>query len=191
MAEQSGQVPVWTLATEAVAVPEAASDGDMTPERLADMRTALASFAQTPITTLEMHPITRRQERSGGIALHAASPLAQQLSQLVAQTARSTPSKAGAAPAIEAAGEVLYRMVVPAKVAEQVGQGLVKSMTSKAVPGGVHSAMMGAKGIVAQATFMPVARALAGTAGAGVAGAGTAGAGTAGAGIVASTPTPH
>ena len=48
-------------------------------------------------------------------------------------------------------------MVVPAKVAAQVGTGMVKPMTSKAVAGGVHGALMGAKGIAGQATFVPVA----------------------------------
>lgn len=31
MADESALVPVWTLATEAVAVPGLVSDGDMTP----------------------------------------------------------------------------------------------------------------------------------------------------------------
>ena len=81
MADESALVPVWTLATEAVAVPGLVSDGDMTPERLADLRTALATFAQAPIATLEMHPIERHRDSADGIALHASSPLAQQLSQ--------------------------------------------------------------------------------------------------------------
>ena len=45
MADESALVPVWTLATEAVAVPGLVSDGDMTPERLADLRTALSDAA--------------------------------------------------------------------------------------------------------------------------------------------------
>lgn len=173
MADENALVPVWTLATEAVTVPDLASDGDMTPERLADLRTALATFAQAPIATLEMHPLERRRDSAGEIALHASSPLAQQLSQLVTQTARSAPAKVDVA----ASGEVLYRMVVPAKVASQVSKGLVKPMASKAVSGGVYSALRDSTGIVSRATFVPVSGAGATTGAAATAGVGLAGAG--------------
>lgn len=93
MADENALVPVWTLATEPVVVPDLVGDAGMTPERLADLRTTLARFAQAPIATLEMHPIERRRDPTDGIALHASSPLAQQLSQLVTQTARSAPAK--------------------------------------------------------------------------------------------------
>ena len=174
MADDNALVPVWTLSTEAVTVPGLVGDAEMTPERLADLRTALATFAQAPIATLEMHPIERRRDSAGGIALHASSPLAQQLSQLVTQTARSAPAKVDVA----ASGEVLYRMVVPAKVASQVSKGLVKPMASKAVSGGVYSALRDSTGIVSKATFVPVSGAGATTGAAATAGVGLAGAGT-------------
>ncbi|GER23590.1 hypothetical protein NCCP1664_20850 [Zafaria cholistanensis] len=142
----------------------------MTPARLAELRTVLATLAASPIATLEAHPMPATRERAGGIALHAASPLAQQLSQLVARTAKSVPADLDVA----ATGEVLYRMVVPAKVAAQVGEGLVKPMASKAVAGGVYSALRDSTGIVAKATFVPVAGNTA------VAGAATGSAATAG-----------
>lgn len=170
--ENAALVPVWTLATETAAMPELPNDQDMTPERLADLRTALAAFASAPIATLEMHQIERRRDPSGGIALNASSPLAQQLSQLVTRTAQTTSTKVG----IPATGEVLYRMVVPAKVAAQVGKGLVKPMTSKAVPGGVYSALRDSTGIVAKSTFVPVAGTGATTGAAATAGLGIAGA---------------
>lgn len=173
MADDNALVPVWTLTTEAVTVPGLVGDAEMTPERLADLRTALATFAQAPIATLEMHPIERRRDSAGGIALHASSPLAQQLSQLVTQTARSAPAKVDVA----ASGEVLYRMVVPAKVASQVSKGLVKPMASKAVSGGVYSALRDSTGIVSKATFVPVSGAGATTGAAATAGVGLAGAG--------------
>lgn len=173
MADENTFVPVWTLATEAVPVPDLVDEADMTPERLADLRTALATFAQAPIATLEMHPLERRRDPTGGIALHADSPLAQQLSQLITQTARSAPAKVNVA----ASGEVLYRMVVPAKVASQVSKGLVKPMASKAVTGGVYSALRGSKGIVSKATFVPVSGAGATTGAVSTAGVGLAGSG--------------
>ncbi|MGC4763566.1 hypothetical protein ACLQ20_12000 [Micromonospora sp. DT46] len=168
--DNTAQVPVWTLATEAVSVPDLLSDEGMTPARLAELRTALATLADSPIATLEAHPVSIKRDRSGGISLHAASPLAQQLSHLVAQTAKSAPSTLNVA----ATGDVLYKMVVPAKVAAQVGKGLVQPMASKAAAGGIHSALVNSTGIAAQATFVPVAGKAA------VAGAATGSATTAG-----------
>ncbi|WP_182877920.1 hypothetical protein [Microbispora sp. H10670] len=162
-------LPVWTLATEALSVPNVLGDEGMTPARLAELRTVLATLADSPIATLEAHPMSTKRDRNGGIPLHAASPLAQQLSHLVAQTAKSAPPTLNVA----ATGDVLYRMVVPAKVAAQVGKGLVQPM--KASAGGVHSALVNSAGrITNHASFVPVAGKAA------VAGAATGSAGTAG-----------
>lgn len=136
-ADNTTQVPVWTLAIRAVSLPNVLGDKGMTPARLAELRTVLATLADSPIATLEVHPMPATRERTGGIVLHTTSPLAQHLSQLVAQTAKSAPAKLNVA----ATGEVRYRMVVPAKVAAQVGEGLVKPMVSKAAAGGVYSAL--------------------------------------------------
>src|SRR3546814_13543910 len=96
-----------------------------------ELRTVLAALADHPVATLEVHPLPDRFDRSHGIPLDAASPLAQHLSQLIAQTAQGTPVKAAGS------GEALYRMVVPAKVADQFATGIVRSTRSSAVPGGV------------------------------------------------------
>jgi hypothetical protein len=162
-----------------VSVPNVLGNDSMNPARLAELRTALATLADSPIATLEAHPMPAERGRNGGIRLHAASPLAQQLSRLVAQTAKSTPAKLNVADS----GEVLYRMVVPAKVAAQVGKGLVKPMASKAVAGGVYSALRGSTGIVAKATFVPVAGKAAAT-GAATGSATTAGVAVASAGVL-------
>lgn len=162
-------LPVWTLATEALSVPNVLGDEGMTPARLAELRTVLATLADSPIATLEAHPMSTKRDRNSGIPLHAASPLAQQLSHLVAQTAKSAPPTLNVA----ATGDVLYRMVVPAKVAAQVGKGLVQPM--KASAGGVHSALVNSAGrITNHARFVPVAGKAA------VAGAATGSASTAG-----------
>jgi hypothetical protein len=171
--------PVWMLATEDVNVPDVTGGAQMTPERLAELRTALATLADSPIATLEAHPLTAKRPRSGGISLHAASPLAQHLSQLVSQTAKSAPAVAN----VPASGEVLYRMVVPAKVAAQVGKGLVRPMASKAAAGGVRSALVNSSGIVGQASFVPVAGQAA-AAGAATGAASTAGVAAASAGTL-------
>ncbi|MBG6104919.1 hypothetical protein IW249_005333 [Micromonospora vinacea] len=163
-------VPVWTLATDAVSLPNVLGDEGMTPARLEELRTVLATLADSPIATLEAHPIATKRDRNGGIPLHATSPLAQHLSHLVTQTAKSAPPTLNVA----ATGDVLYRMVVPAKVAAQFGKGLVRPMAAKASAGGIHSALLNSTGIAAQATFVPVAGKAA------VAGAATGSAATAG-----------
>jgi hypothetical protein len=155
-------VPIWTLCTSEATtlVPAVADGGALTPERLTDLRSALATFSSAPLVTLEAHPLTKRRGRSAGLPLDAVSPLAQELSRLIAGHAQDVPAVAR----IVESSEVLYRMVVPAKVAAQVGKGLVKPMRSKAVADGVHSSLVGAKGIVANATYVPVQTATAGAA---------------------------
>lgn len=169
--ETKAIVPVWALATEAVSVSNVLGDAGMTPERLAELRTVLAALADSPVVTLEAHPISTKRDRNGGIALHAASPLARQLAELVTNTARATTPTVNVAET----GDVLYRMVVPAKVAAQVGKGLVNPMVSKAAAGGIRGALVNSAGTtVAQASFVPVAG------GAAAAGAATGSAATAG-----------
>src|SRR3546814_13033852 len=121
-------VPVWTLATGDAALPEMPATGPITVERLSELRTVLAALADHPVATLEVHPLPDRFDRSHGIPLDAASPLAQHLSQLIAQTAQGTPVKA------EGSGEALYRMVVPAKVADKFAPGVDR----KSVAAGKH-----------------------------------------------------
>ncbi|MFD3309440.1 hypothetical protein [Streptomyces sp. NPDC058694] len=150
-------VPVWTLATADVRVPALAGGESMTAERLAELRSVLAVLADEPIATLEVHPLPDKLDRSRGIPLDAASPLAQHLSQLITQSARSSSVAATAT----AAGEGLYRMVVPAKVAAQLGHGIVRPMASKVAAGGIHGALVNSTGVAAQATFVPVGKAAA------------------------------
>ncbi|MDX3750603.1 hypothetical protein [Streptomyces sp. AK08-02] len=172
-------VPVWTLATADVRVPGLTTGESMTAERLAELRGVLAVLADEPIVTLEVHPLPDKIDRGRGIPLDAASPLAQHLSQFITQSTRSSLTAARAT----ASGESLYRMVVPAKVAAQLGQGIVRPMASKAAAGGVHSALMNSTGIAAQATFVPVG----GAAAAGAVGGAGATAGVAVAGGAALT----
>jgi len=143
-------VPVWTLTTDDATVLPDIIDGElMTPRRLTELRSALAALAKSPVATLEAHPLPKDIDRSRGISLDSASPLARHLSQLITQTPASA---LGAA----ARGEALYRMVVPAKVAAQFNKGLVRSMSAKAAGGGIHSALVDASGIAAQARFVPI-----------------------------------
>src|SRR3954453_232407 len=137
-------VPIWALSTsQATAlVPAVADQGTLTPERLTELRSALATFSSAPLVTLEAHPLAHKRERSAGLPLDAVSPLAQELSRLVAANAKTVSAVAQVAES----SAVLYKFVVPSKVAAQVGKGLVKPMKSKAVAGGVHSSMVGAKG---------------------------------------------
>ncbi len=162
-------VPVWTLATADVRVPGLTAGDSMTAERLAELRGVLAVLADEPIVTLEVHPLPDKIDRGRGIPLDAASPLAQHLSQFITQSARSSLTVARAT----ASGESLYRMVVPAKVAAQFGQGIVRPMVPKGAAGGIFGELVDSTGrIASKARFVPVG---------GAAGAGTAG----GAGVTA------
>jgi hypothetical protein len=166
-------VPVWTLSTaDTSSIPAMADEGTLTPARLAELRTALASFSSVPLVTLEAHPLPKRRNRATGLPLDAVSPLAQELSRLVAANAKNVSAVAHVAES----GEVLYRMVVPAKVAAQLGKGLVKPMASKAVANGVYGTMVdtATNVAVAKATLVPVEKAAAGTAAAGTAAGGIA-----------------
>lgn len=176
---RKANVPVWTLATGDVRVPAVAGDEPMTAERLTELRGVLAGLADKPIATLEAHPLPGQLDRSRGISLDAVSPLAQHLSQLITQSARSSSAAAKAT----ASGEALFRMVVPAKVAAQLGQGIVRPMVSKAAAGGIHSALVDSTGIAAHATFVPVGK----VAAAGAVGGAGATAGVAATGSVALT----
>ncbi|MFD8200463.1 hypothetical protein [Streptomyces sp. NPDC059701] len=152
-------IPVWTLATGDVRVPALAGDEPMTATRLAELRGVLAALADQPIATLEVHPMPDKLDRGRGISLDAASPLAQHLSQLIAQSARGTAAPATAT----AAGEGLYRLVVPAKVAAQLGQGILRPMAAKGSASGIRGSLVNATTgrIAAGATFEPVGRAAA------------------------------
>ena len=57
-------VPVWTLSTSEVTtlVPAVADEGALTPERLTELRTALATFSSAPLVTLEAHPLAKKRE---------------------------------------------------------------------------------------------------------------------------------
>lgn len=176
--DREATVPVWTLATGDVRVPAVVGDEPMTAERLAELRGVLAVLADEPIVTLEAHPLPDKLDRGRGMPLDAASPLAQHLSQLITQSARGS---SGAATAT-AAGEGLYRMVIPAKVAAQLGQGLVRPMMVKGASGGVTGTFVSATTgkIVANAKLVPVGTAAtAGAAGGAGATAGVAVAGSA------------
>ncbi|MFI7297394.1 hypothetical protein [Streptomyces sp. NPDC050121] len=151
-------VPVWTLATGDVQAPALTGGEAMTAERLAELRGVLAVMADAPIATLEAHPMPDKVDRSRGIPLDAASPLAQHLSQFITQSTRSSLTAARAT----ATGENLYRMVVPAKFAAQFDKGIICSMVAKGTAGGIRGPLVNSTGgIVAGATFVPVGKAAA------------------------------
>jgi hypothetical protein len=154
-------VPLWTLPTTESAVPDVFDGQSMTADRLSELRTVLAAMASFPIATLEAHPVSADLDRSHGMSLDSASPLALHLSQLVGQAGRACGSAAASK-----GGGVLYRMVVPAKFASQVGGGLLSPMAAKGAASGVHSALVGSSRIAGQASFVPVGAKLAGGAGA-------------------------
>ncbi|GAA3025671.1 hypothetical protein GCM10010528_04460 [Gordonia defluvii] len=139
-------IPVWTLTTAEADTPLLGDGAPLTPERIEALRNALAAFSSAPIVTLAAHPMPAGVDRSDGISLDDSSPLAKQLGELIAKTPEVN---------LMQAGETLYRMDVPSKVAAELGEGLLVPMKSKAE--GIYSALIGSDGVGAQPTFMSVA----------------------------------
>ncbi|OZF52559.1 hypothetical protein CH292_10525 [Rhodococcus sp. 14-2470-1a] len=90
----------------------------MSPARLAELRTALAALVDTPLATLEAHPVPETADLSRGLSLGSASPLAVNLAKLIDATPDSV---------LVSAGEALFRLVMPAKFATLLDSGLETS----------------------------------------------------------------
>ena len=151
------KVPVWMIGTESDKlseefVPPPTSKDGITPERLTQLRDGLAAFMDTPLVSMEAHTLPSDFRSTGGRLLEASSPLARHLADLVrhSQSSLKSVSRTGAS------GEVLYRMVVPAKVARMLGAGVARSMPSALTTAGIHGGILSTAGLVGQATFVPV-----------------------------------
>lgn len=153
-ASANSTVPVWTLLTTDVAMPVLADGEPMTSQRLDSLRTAMAALAQTPIATLEVHRLPNDLDTSGGMRLASSSPLAQQLTRLIANSLQSSSAESPA----ETAMEALFRMVIPGEAAAQMGSGLIRPRPKKGGPTTRKStaANQGA-GIGALANLVPAA----------------------------------
>jgi hypothetical protein len=77
MSNDKALIPVWTLATGDVQIPSFADDGPMTAGRLAELRSVLAALADSPIATLEVHPLPDNLDRPRGIPLDAGAGVLQ------------------------------------------------------------------------------------------------------------------
>ena len=106
-------VPLWTLSTAegSTAFPAFPDEGGLTPGRLSELRSALAAFASAPLVTLEAHPLPGKRDRTSGLPLGAMSPLAQEISRLIANS-----PQVPAVTQVAQSGEVLYPMHVPPKL---------------------------------------------------------------------------
>ena len=147
--DDSLSVPVWLIGTE-----ESGFSGDVaasmptegfTAERLAQLRDGLADLMDTPLVSLEAYPLPIENTIKGGRLLDAASPLATCLTNLIQH---SSSSLKAVSPGVTQGGETLYRMVVPAHIATQMGSGLARAMPSAAASTGIHSGILGRAGIV-------------------------------------------
>lgn len=165
-------VAVWALTTDTSKTPSQvavnANSRTFDARRLEDLRGALTGLLETPLVTLEAYPLAEAAKvPDGARLLSSTSPLALELSNLIA---RSADSLSKVAPTAAESGETLYRMVVPASVAAQVTRGAVRAMPAANVVGGVRSPLLGAMGVVGHAAFVPVAAGVEGGAVAGAAG---------------------
>lgn len=157
----------FSLRSEVASTSPDVGFGDaLTPERLHDMRSALALPVDAPLVTLQAHVLSSKQDTEGAVAL-AGKPLAKHLTELVTRTVGT--SATSDVTKVATSDEVLYRMVVPAKLAAKVASGVVKPMMSKSATGGILSTLRIQTGIVGAAQFVPVSAAAAGGGAAGAA----------------------
>jgi hypothetical protein len=107
---------------EAGSPPDMLDENDMTPAGLAGLRKTPATLADSPIARLKAHLASHPRDCQGGIAPCARSTLAQLLSRLEAEAARSSSPKLH----FGATLDVRYRIREPARCAAQVGGGIDK-----------------------------------------------------------------
>jgi hypothetical protein len=160
-------LPFWILGSgpdEPLPVDVRVKAEGLTAEKVQQLRSALAAFADDPPVTLERYELPAGTI-TGGHPVAQGAPLLQHLAQIVGP-------KAAAAPGAPAGGETLYRMVVDQRIAGQLAQGLARPM--KAAAGGSYGDILGKAGIVGKARFFPVAAAEGGGIGLAAAGGGAA-----------------
>lgn len=176
-------VPIWTLSAggsdDALVQRLYEGDGELSQARLDGLRAALAALSDDPPVVMERHAVLRQDVPGGGRLVAAGSPMAKTIADIVGKTRQVAPAEAASG-----ATEVLYRMVVPEKLAGQLAQGTARQMSAGG--GGVYSAIRGSRNIVGNAKFVPVATSAGGGAAAGGAAA-MAGAGAVGA-VLAAAP---
>lgn len=170
-------VPIWTLSSggsdDAVLERFYDGEGELTRDRLDRLRVALAVLSDDPPVVLERYAVAPEDISGGGRLVAAGSPLAKSLADIVGSTRQASPAEVAAGTT-----EVLYKMVVPEKLAGQLAAGTARQMAAK--DGGVYSAVRGAKDIVGHTRFVPVA---AGTGGGAAAGGAAAAAGAGAVGV--------
>ena len=176
---EGGLLPFWILGSgpeEELPIDIRVEAGGLTVEKIQQLRSALAAFADDPPVTLERYELPAGTI-DGGYAVAQGAPILKHLTEVVGPRAAATPG-------IPASGETLYRMVVDQRVAGQLAQGLARPM--KAAGGGIYGDVLGKAGIMAKARFVPVAATE--SSGAGLAAAGGGAAIGLGGAVVAAAP---
>lgn len=177
---QEHVVPIWTLSSggsdDAALARLYNGDQELTRDRLDRYRAALAVMSDDPPVVLERYVLAPEDLPTSGRLVTAGSPLAKSLADIVGSTRRAAPAEVAVGTT-----EVLYKMVVPEKLAGQLAAGTARQMAAK--DGGFYSAVQGAKSVVGHTRFVPVAAGTGGGAAAG--GAAVAGAGALGIALAA------
>jgi hypothetical protein len=182
-------LPFWILGSGpedpeeplAVDVRVKAEAEGLTAEKVQQLRSALAAFADDPPVTLERYELPAGTVTGGHVVAQGA-PILRYLAQAVGPKAAAA-TGTSAAIGISAGGETLYRMVVDQRIAGQLAHGLARPM--EAADGGIFGDILGKTGIIAKARFVPAA---AEGGGAGLAAAGGGAAIGLGGAVVAAAP---
>jgi hypothetical protein len=176
-------VPIWALSS-------GGSDDDflqrlydgeqeLSRDRLDRLRAGLVALSDDPPVVLERYAVSPQEVPGTGRLVAAGSPLAKSLAEIVGSTRQAAPAEVAAGTT-----EVLYKMVVPDKLAGQLAAGTARQMSAKG--DGVYSAIRGSKSIVGNARFVPVAAGAGG--GAATGGAAVAAGAGVGAAVLAAAP---
>ena len=174
-------MPIWTLSSGGPddGLLEKLFDGEdaLTSDRLDRLRSALVALSDNPPVVLERYAVEPQLLAGRSRVVTAGSPLAKSVSEIIGTTRQASSVEVAAGTT-----EVLYKMVIPEKLAGPLASGAARQMAAK--DGGVYSAVRGAKDIVGHTRFVPV---VAGTGGGAAAGgaAAAAGAGAVGVAIAA------
>lgn len=123
---QGEALPFWILASgpgEPLAVDVRVNAEGLTAEKLQQLRSALAAFADDPPVTLERYELPAGTI-TGGHTVALGAPILQHLAQIIGP-------KVAAPAGTPAGGETLYRMVVDQRIAGQLAQGLASSSSTR------------------------------------------------------------
>jgi hypothetical protein len=153
VSEETAPTPVFLVSSEALEAPDATPPPLTLPEVLDEdglrrARNLLEAYYDTKLVSIEAHVAPALDDADTGHLLAATSPLARELQNLIASSGAKMPT------AMQNSTEVLYRMIVPARLAAGFASGGL-SVTGSAAEGFL-SGVRNASHIAGHVRYVPV-----------------------------------